>query len=368
MRVLTLSNCPLDAAQGSGYVILGFARELRRRGHTVDLVGPRELELPRGGRRAIRYRQMLGMALVALRKAASYDLLELYGGEGWLAVELLRRRQKRPFLVAHSNGLEPHAARRLAQLGSRSPAYQLDLSRLCARAFRGADALVTVSKFDHAFALEEGYQPSERLLAIENPLPSSYLGQPLALDRPKTVLFCGAWLAIKGVSSLAAGAAAFLGSHPEWRLILAGVGAGFEPADHFPPEVLHQIETPGVLDRETSLKLLYRRSRLVIQTSLYESFGLASAEAMASGCALISTPVGFAATLEPEAEVLRVPDGSPERVAAALARLAGDDELRRRLAAQGYRRAQRLDWGEAGAALESAYTGWLARSAQGGRP
>src|SRR4030081_2029164 len=62
MKILTLSNCPLDEAQGSGYVIVNYARHLRLRGHQVDLLGPDELALPRSGRRAIRYRLALGMA------------------------------------------------------------------------------------------------------------------------------------------------------------------------------------------------------------------------------------------------------------------------------------------------------------------
>jgi glycosyltransferase involved in cell wall biosynthesis len=367
MRILTLSNCPLVATQGSGYVILGYVGELRRRGNDIDLVGPRELETPRGGPRAIRYRQMLGMAMIALRKASSYDLLEFYGGESWLAIELLRRRGRRPLLVAHSNGLEPHATRRLAQLGPRIPAYQLDLSGLYSRAFRGADGLVMVSEFDRAFALEEGYLAPERMLVIENPLPSSYLGQPLDLERPKRLLHCGGWIGIKGVRDLAAGTAAFLESRPDWRLVLAGVGEGFRLADHFPAEVLHQIEVRGALDRETGLRQLYSRCRIAIQASVYESFGLATAEALASGCALVSTAVGLAAALRDEAEVLWVPPASPEGITLALHRLADDEALRRQIASGGYQRVQRLAWREAGASLESAYSSWLAEHSRGGR-
>lgn len=369
MRILTLSNCPLVETQGSGYVILGYAAELRRRGHSVDLVDPRQLEIPRGGNRAIRYRQMLGMAVTALGRAHRYDLLEFYGGEAWLAVELLRHRKRRPLLIAHSNGLEPLASRTLEAQSAARPRWQLDLSRLHARGFRGVDALVTVSDFDRAFALAERYQPAERVLAVDNPLPSSYLGQSLDLERPPTVVWCGSWIARKGIDMLVAGTSRFLAEQPDWRLVLAGVEAGFRPQDHFPPEIASQVEAAGVLDREAGLRTLYRRCRIAVQTSIYESFGLAAAEAMASGCALVATPVGFAAGLTND-EALTVPMGDGSSLAQALTRLASDDTLRRELAARGHGRAQRLDWGSAGARLESAYTQWQAHHLQtlGERP
>lgn len=360
MRILTLSNCPLVETQGSGYVILGYARELRGRGHAVDLVDPRELEIPRGGARAIRYRQMLGMAWTALRRARRYDVLELYGGEAWLAVELLRRRRKRPLLVAHSNGLEPLASRALAAHTPPRPRWQLDLSRLYARAFRGADALVTVSEFDRAFALVERYQPADRVLALDNPLPASYLGQELDLERPPAIVWCGSWIARKGVGMLVEGTGRFLAEHPEWRLELAGVEPGFRAEDHFPAAVASQVDAAGALDREGGLRSLYRRCRVAVQTSVYESFGLAAAEAMASGCALVATPVGFAAHLSPD-QALTVPVGDAAALAAALSRLAADDTLRRQLAARGQARVQRLDWGAAGARLESTLTHWLSQ-------
>ncbi|HEY6320412.1 MAG TPA: hypothetical protein VJA16_02510, partial [Thermoanaerobaculia bacterium] len=109
MRVLTLSNCPLDESLGSGYVVVRYAEGLRARGHRVEALGPTDYEpLPRL-RRAIRYRQTIGMAAASLGRLAraEYDVLEYYGGEAWLAVSALARLPGRRFLlVCHSNGLE----------------------------------------------------------------------------------------------------------------------------------------------------------------------------------------------------------------------------------------------------------------------
>src|SRR6476660_2885500 len=113
MRFLAFSNCPLDDASGSGYVALRYATGLRDRGHEVELHGPADYEVGFAlTRRAIRYRQALGMAITSVARLlrAEYDVLEFYGGEAWLALFLLSRWPGRRFLLtAHSNGLEPHA-------------------------------------------------------------------------------------------------------------------------------------------------------------------------------------------------------------------------------------------------------------------
>ena len=111
MKILSLSNCPLVESQGSGYVILNFCRGLRDRGHEVDLFGPESYEPFQAFRKAKSYRQTLGMLFFALRQLAQkkYDLVELYGGESWLAASILSKINHRNFLlVSHSNGLETY--------------------------------------------------------------------------------------------------------------------------------------------------------------------------------------------------------------------------------------------------------------------
>jgi len=83
MRILTISNCPLKAHQGSGYIIIRFCNGLRARGHHVDLFGPEHVELFPAIRRAKSYRRGAGMLAFVMRKlpTARYDVVEFYGGE-----------------------------------------------------------------------------------------------------------------------------------------------------------------------------------------------------------------------------------------------------------------------------------------------
>jgi len=366
MRFLTFSNCPLDDALGSGYVALRYAAGLRARGHQVDLRGPADYEIGHGlSRRAIRHRQALGMAFASLSGllAAEYDIVEFYGGEAWLALCLLARWPGRRFLLAcHSNGLETHCEevlRAAAPGESTGQWYHLSLGALAEQGFRQADAILTVAEYDRAYALRRAYLPADRVLAIENPLPDSFLGLPLHLERPPVLGFCGSWLPRKGSALLTRDIPGLLRELPEWRFVLVGVGDRFRAAEHFPGDLLPRIEVIPYAERETALRALYQTFSIFLLPSVYESFGLTAAEAMACGCALVATPVGFAAGLRQGEEAMLLSATEPSLVEPVLA-LARDPGLRQRIARGGHRRVQTLGWDGAITTAETAYATWLA--------
>lgn len=307
------------------------------------------------------------MAWTAMRQARGAHVVAFWGGEAWLALALLRRLRTDgtppPLLVAHSNGIETHATRRLASgAARRRPAwYQLNLSRLYEVGYRRADALVTVSGFERKFALDAGYQPEDRLLAIDNPLPAAYLEMPIREQRSRVITWCGTWLPYKGTRLLVETLPEVLRALPDWRLRLIGVGAGFEPAAHFAADVLDRIEVVRHADREGALRELYQDSAMLLSTSVYESFGLVMAEAMACGAPLVSLRVGFAAGLRDGVEALLAdPDSTSLRT--VLLRAAADESLRARIAAGGHARVQSLRWDSAVAQLDAAYHHWLGES------
>jgi glycosyltransferase involved in cell wall biosynthesis len=371
MRILALCNCPLDESLGSGYVSLRYAEGLRAAGHQVDLLGPSEYE-PFHGRlrgRALSYRQAAGMAAAALHRTrgAAYDLVEICGAQGWLAMRLLQRTPRRRFLVVQrSNGLETHCEEALRQaadagLVPRRRWFHFSQSRWFEAALRRADGLVTVSAWDRDWALARGYGAPDRVLAIENSLPDSYLGQEVDLERPPAIGYCGSWLPVKGIDLLVRALPPVLRDLPAWRLTLVGVGDGFHAADHFPADVLPRIDVVPYAGRSTRLRELYRGFAVSILPSVYESFGLAAAEAMACGSALVAVRVGFAAGLRDREEALLLPERSPQALGAALRELAANEELRRRIAQGGYRRVQELRWDRAVRTLAEAYAVWRER-------
>jgi glycosyltransferase involved in cell wall biosynthesis len=294
---------------------------------------------------------------------SQYDVLEYYGGEAWLAVSILRRLPRRRFLlVCHSNGLETHCAEDLrAAGGQRGPRrwYQTGDSFLFSRTFQGVDALVTVSDYDRDYALRKGYLRPDRVLAIENPLPGAFLGLALSFARNPIIGYCGSWLPRKGSRLIQADLPMVLREFPEWRLTLVGVGPDFRPEEHFPLDILSRITVVPQADRETSLRELYQTFAISIVPSIYESFGMAAAESMACGCALVATNVGFAATLRHGEEAFLLRERASPSLYHSLRALIENQALRERIARAGYQRAQSLRWENAVGALESAYLSWL---------
>src|SRR5687768_12665353 len=108
MRILSLSNCPLDPTLGSGKTRLRWSEGLRELGHTIEMVEPIEFETWHGRRRALRFRQAWGACEFVNEKlrAGDYDAIEFFGGEFGLATWKLSKLPSRPLLVAHTDGLE----------------------------------------------------------------------------------------------------------------------------------------------------------------------------------------------------------------------------------------------------------------------
>lgn len=369
MRILTLSNSPLVAAQGSGYVVLNYARGLKAKNHEVDLFGPESLEILSFLKKAKSHRISLGMLVRAVRQLLfkNYDILEFYGSESWLTAFVLYHLPRRRFLmVAHSNGLETQSRAAtqkflsLTDLDDGPPKwYQTFLKPPVSRAFTKVDGIVTVSDFDRRYALTNGYQVPQRVVAIENPLTNEYLGLTVDFRRPMVVGFCGSWLARKGIDIVQADIGQILRVFQNCRLRLIGVGREFRKESWFPPDVCDRVEVIPFVESKTELRGIYESLAILVMPSIYESFGLVAAEAMACGCAVAATRTGFSASLSDRKEAMLMEEPKSPFLYQCVRALLLDEEGRIRIAREGYARVQRLRWPEAIDALEATYTSWL---------
>ncbi len=96
---------------------------------------------------------------------------------------------------------------------------------------------------------------------------------------------------------------------------------------------------------DAALHGLYRRALGLLFLSRYEGFGLPVLEAMAAGCAVVSSNVCSLPEVVGNAAIMVAP-GDLEGVLAGMARIVGDEgEIWR---AQGRRRAAEFTWSEAG--------------------
>jgi glycosyltransferase involved in cell wall biosynthesis len=111
------------------------------------------------------------------------------------------------------------------------------------------------------------------------------------------------------------------------------------------------------------LQALYARAAVVACPSRREGFGVACLEAMAHARPVVATSVGGLRDLVVDGHTgLVVPPRDPEALRAALRRLLGDSELRRRFGKAGRQRAQeRFSWGAVTDATLEAYADATAR-------
>ena len=114
---------------------------------------------------------------------------------------------------------------------------------------------------------------------------------------------------------------------------------------------------------EADLIGLLRTAEVACVPSLYEGFSLTAVEAMAVGLPLVSTTGGALPEVAGPDGVttLAVPPGDAPALAAALARVLGDEPLRARLGAAARRRAvERFTWRAAAAATADRYRARIA--------
>jgi glycosyltransferase involved in cell wall biosynthesis len=105
---------------------------------------------------------------------------------------------------------------------------------------------------------------------------------------------------------------------------------------------------------EGDLAALYGAASVFLYPSLYEGFGLPPLEAMACGAAVICSEAASLPEVCKDAALL-VDARQPELIAAAMARVAGEPELRQELRRRGLARAGEFSWRRAAAATLAVY-------------
>ena len=101
---------------------------------------------------------------------------------------------------------------------------------------------------------------------------------------------------------------------------------------------------------------LFNHSKIYLCSSIAEGFALPPAEAMACGCAVVSTDCGgIREYAEHEINVLLSPPKDPQALAQNILRLLEDDNLRVKLARAGYKKIQEFTWEKAVEKLEATF-------------
>ena len=248
---------------------------------------------------------------------------------------------------------------RVAVLVGRLPKGQIPLYGRVARLY--APTRAVASRIGEAAP-----SASARTRVVGYPIDWTLLsGSPPRSERPVTIGFVGRLHPEKGIELLlrAARELADRAGLPEWRIVLMGpssVGDGGGGREWV--RSLDEEFRPSLGDRLVWLDPEFDPPRLAkaygaLDIFCYpslsdrgETFGVAVAEAMASGCAAVVSSLDCFADLVVDGQTGVVFDhrgpGAPSRLADCLQRLVADDELRRSMAAKGKMHVRRFDFAE----------------------
>ena len=345
LSILFVGDYPPDPTLGSPKVFYKLQTEFQALGHRCDIMfGP---EIGGTGFRQIRQLQSpwrAGNAIVRRMEAHPYDVVDAASAEG-LFFGILKKFgiYKDTAFICRSNGLEQLNYRRMLEDAAdglvRKPWTRrlwYPASRLSqvTGAARLAERLLLLNERDRQYALQEGWQPEDRIDVVPHGLAPEFLANDPGDDAPrgKGLLFCGSWDIVKGTPYLVRAFEQISESGAGCTLTVLGPGVpASDVLQAFKPSVRHLIH---VVDRaaEDVVRRTYCEHDVLLWPSTYEGFGLVLLEAMSQRMAVVATPVGCATSLVRDGvNGLVIPPRDAPALAAAALRLIGDRAERARL-------------------------------------
>jgi glycosyltransferase involved in cell wall biosynthesis len=223
---------------------------------------------------------------------------------------------------------------------------------LTSYAFRHASMVLAVSSAS-AMALERAFGAAH-IVVVPNVAPPGPRQLPprRGRDAPAAVYLGGFANPVKGGHVLLAALTEM--ETPQLQLVMAGPGAlparGRELVQN-----RQGTEWRGWIEGADKEAVLLA-SDIFVLPSTSEGLPMALLEAMSYGLAIVATEVGGVPDiLSDEQEALLVPPDDPEALAAAIARLAADEELRIRIATAARNAAERLGPGGIARRMDALY-------------
>lgn len=176
---------------------------------------------------------------------------------------------------------------------------------------------------------------------------------PIA-DRPVDVAMLYSGHPVKGTADGLAALAEVRRRRPCLKVALFGLLAPVEPLPEW-------VTFHNGLDRPGLVREVYGRSKVFVQPSWLEGFGLPAVEAMACGAALVTTDNGGSRdyAVADETAVV-VPPRSVDDLADAIEALLVDADRRHQIAAAGEQFVRRFTWERAGDQLAAHLSAYLA--------
>jgi glycosyltransferase involved in cell wall biosynthesis len=216
--------------------------------------------------------------------------------------------------------------------------------------------LVVTTSPTTARTLAADYEVAPERIVVASPgIEKFATSAPAKSDAPR-LLSVGAVIERKGYHTLVE-ALTGLSERP-WRLDIVG---DLDRSPDYVARLREQLSATRLTDRvalrggipQADLDACWRDAQIYVAASLHEGYGMAVAEAIARGVPTITTRAGAVGDwLDPGAAII-VPDGSPEALRDALARVIAEPALRTALRTAALDQASRFpSWAETAAAID----------------
>lgn len=334
MRILQLSSA--RAFGGGERHVADLANGLALRGHElVAVLRPasplaHELRIPDANVTTFRLRNAL---------------------DAFSARKLARLVRERDIQIVHAHMARDYPLAAYAVRRNRSSKLVLTrhvlfpLNRLHSLTFSHAARVVAVSTAVRRALMTQQLLPAERITVIHNGIDTTRFGQKSSDDR---INFRNQWMVaedavlvgsvgeltpLKGHAEFLQAAAIILQRLPKTRFLIAGLDAA--PGKPNLAALNEQIARLGLADSVRvlgwveDLASMYQALDVFVSASHTESFGLAIAEAMASGTPVVATATdGASEIIENEITGRLVPPGNVDALAEAISNLVLDEQKR----------------------------------------
>ncbi len=202
--------------------------------------------------------------------------------------------------------------------------------RFISHVFNRASRVVVLSEAWQRWV--QGMCVNPHVVAIYNPVTLPAQVTPFETREQQTLLFLGRLGKRKGAYDLVEAVSRLTAEFPDMKLLMGGDGEVEQVREHVQRLGLEKrVELLGWVtgvDKEA----LLRRASVYLLPSYNEGLPMSVLEAMAAGLPIVSTPVGgIPEAVADGVEGYLVQPGDVDGIAAALARLLGDTDLRRRM-------------------------------------
>ena len=334
MRVLHVDP---ERAWGGGEVqVLALVSVLAVRGHASTVAAHPEGPLARAAAAAGARIIPLGIAnhfdvraaLVLRRLAPGFDVVHFHTARAHALAPLSRGRGARLVVT-----------RRMDYVPAGGPYVRFLYNR-------AVDAVIAISEGVRTALIRVGVR-AERIRVVPSGIDARALAAPPAAraavrrewglgDDEVAVVALGALEVRKGHAVLLAAAAGLASAAPRLRYVFCGEG---RQAKALAGAAAALDGAARLVGFRRDVAACLAAADIVALPSLQEGLGVAALEAMAAGRPVVASRVGgLAEAVVHEETGLLVPPGDPTALAAALARLARDPDLRARLGVAGHAR------------------------------